>query len=215
MSRGEPRTAGPGVGDLGRSTARASSSSGRPAIRPTVGARLFPALHDAGLVSIAVVHPHPALAALLDPATRTCPASAPFPRPCLGAPEAVRGTATAEIGVDLGVEGPLEHPPSTLAGELLKRLAEGRLTRRNERLRSAGRLDAWPRAVPREQRATIARAAGAWSSERSGVAHAADHSPRCDRQSIRVVYGRTRRVPDRVDARRLRLHGTQLGLGAD
>jgi hypothetical protein len=44
--------------------------------------------------------------------------------------------AAAEIGVDLGVEGPLE-------GELLKRLADGDLARRHEWLRSVGRLDAW------------------------------------------------------------------------
>src|SRR6266566_4910960 len=42
--------------------------------------------------------------------------------------------APAEIAVDLGVEGPLEHPPGTLAGELLERLADGRLAARDDRL---------------------------------------------------------------------------------
>ena len=50
--------------------------------------------------------------------------------------------APAEVGVDLGVEGPLEHPPGALTGELLEALADLRLVARDDRL---GRL--WGRLV--------------------------------------------------------------------
>ena len=48
--------------------------------------------------------------------------------------------APAEVGIDLGVEGPLEHPPGALAGELLERLADRRLARRHDRLLPVVRL---------------------------------------------------------------------------
>jgi len=45
--------------------------------------------------------------------------------------------APAEIAVDLGVEGPLEHPPGALAGQLLERLADRGLAARDGRFRSS------------------------------------------------------------------------------
>jgi hypothetical protein len=56
-----------------------------------------------------------------------------IPAPATSTPRETRWIP-AEIAVDLGVEGSFEHPPGTLAGQLLERLADRRLAARDDRL---------------------------------------------------------------------------------